>query len=158
MRNYIYIFLITICCSNAVASSDVVAFIGEAISATRSDKSCQEYLSKERSEDGQLQEICMDRVFEYKYEVKAHIQGAKLGKDIEFTGFYHFWGIPGFTTRKNSLVIVKDTKFGYMLQTTEWAEQVAGKWVVCEEWPESEDECTKYTPVSEYLKTFNKRL
>ena len=150
MRNFICTALTILFCSGALASDDLIAFIGEAISATRSEKSCSEYTLP-----GHEDEICMDRVFELKYEVKEPLIGQNMGSSISFTGFYHYWGLPNYAMWKNGLMILKKTKFGYILQESEWADFVNGQWATCKKWSENSDECSEYVPVSEYLKKFN---
>lgn len=139
---------------SVLAEEEVVIFIGEVISASRSENSCQDYLPK--AKNGTLEEICMDRVFHFKYQVKELIQGEHKEKEIDFTGFYHYWGFPPYTTQKDSLVILKQSQFGYMLQSVEWVTKENGEWAYCKEWPDESEDCKVYKPITVLVETFNK--
>lgn len=143
-----------------LAASETLAFIGEAVLAERSKKSCQEYLSKAKNEDGQLEEVCMDRVFNFRYEIKDALIGSSESKEVEFIGFYHYWGLPNYTLLKDALVVLRMSEHGYFLQGVVDATRTANGWVICQDWDENEEICKVSISVENYLTeagyTFNK--
>lgn len=127
----------------SVARGEVLAFIGAPLAVELSDKSCMDYIEQPDTASG-LEEICMDRVFILKYEIQKVISGKATSDAISFIGFYHYWGMPNYTTYEPALIVISTEK-GYLhLRYIERVEKYEDNWWVCQEWSESEEEqCTK---------------
>ncbi len=150
----------TLFLSASAIAEDTLAFVGEAILAERSKTSCQDYLSKEKDEDGQLEEVCMDRVFKLRYEIKETLIGSESKNEVDFIGFYHYWGLPNYTLLKDALVVLRMSEHGYFLQGVEEVTKSSDGWVVCQEWDDNDEICKRSVSAGQYLTeagfTFNK--
>ena len=83
----VFIFLATL-----VQAADEFIVVATPLSATLSNKSCDDYT--ENDLNSKFQEVCMDRVFNISYQILGVLSGSYNGKTIHAIDFYHYSGLP----------------------------------------------------------------
>ena len=115
--------------------------------------------------------LCIDVAFDLEYEVDKVMWGEPDQKTIKFVGFYHYHGLPSYTTfgtvllrlSKNSKgqYILADLKSLYILEDEEDEdEDEEYSYAHCKQWAE-DGECENVVSVeslaNEWIKKINKR-
>lgn len=66
--------------------------VASPLSATLSDKHCDDYINKNPKE--KHQSVCMGRVFNISYKIKSVVAGKFKKTKIKAIDFYHYSGLP----------------------------------------------------------------
>jgi hypothetical protein len=132
--------LVCLCLLAASANAQTIAFIGSPRAVELSMHGCDEYLAAPQA-NGDI--VCLERAFLLRYQVDRHLLGATGAATIEFVGFHHDRGMPNYTLYEPALIVLHRVGRHWLLRRIEFIEQRRGRWWVCEEWPESQEEdCT----------------
>lgn len=136
---------------------ETLVLVGSPMAAARSDISCADLAVKKPIEK-QLDEICMDSVFELRYEIKTVLAGQYSGREVEFYGFYHYQGLPDFTVYDPALLVLDRHPKGLVLRRVEPVTKRDNRWWLCTKYSESDDECKSGKYVDEYLSHLVKKI
>ena len=133
-----------------VGSCDVIAFIGAPRAVELSSHECSYYYLD-------TEVICMDRAFLLKYAILEPLVNelSQETEEFEFVGFYHYWGIPSYTSYEPALVVVEEIGQHYMLRYIKYAEITDAGWQVCEKWSLDEDvdkDCSRWRYAKEVVR------
>jgi hypothetical protein len=132
--------LVCVCLLAASVNAQTIVFIGSPRAVELSMHGCDEYLPAAQP-NGDI--VCLDRAFLLRYQVERRLLGAFAADTIEFVGFHHYRGMPNYTLYEPALIVLERLGGHWLLRRIEFIEERRGRWWVCDEWPErQEDECT----------------
>lgn len=145
-KHLLFFFVAFVFCFETKATE--IVFSGTPVSAVNIEESCQDFIKAD--------EICLDEAFQLKYKVKELFVG-KAENEITFIGFYHYSGLPKYTTYGEALIHLKENHKGDLilknLVPLFYKDDNSEELIHCAKWSEN-DECEESIQAADLAKTW----